>query len=177
METTSSEHVNAEQLFDLALQASKANDTQKSIGLIKAAIEQSPQDARMRYMLGSLYANIGIYDKAVRNMEKSLELDQNYGIARFHLGLLYLMSGRQADAESTWAPLESNGEDHYLTLFKTGLLKIANDDIDHGIQLIKAGIDKNQLNDSLNKDMETVIAHASMSKAVDWLAGFHEFPQ
>lgn len=167
METMSSEHTNPDHLFDLAIQASKANDTRKSIDLIKAAIEQSPQDARMHYMLGSLYANIGIYDKAVRSMEKSLQLDQTYGMARFHLGLMYLMSGRQQEAETTWAPLDSNGEEHYFTLFKTGLLKISNNDIADGIQLIKNGIDKNHLNESLNEDMETVIEHASMSMATE----------
>ena len=157
------ETIDSEKLFDLALQASQANDTQKSIGLMKKAIDQSPEDARMWYMLASLYADIGIYDKAIHNMEKALEVDQNYGIARFHLGLLYLMSGRQENAETTWSPLNKLGETHYLTLFKTGLLKIADDEVQEGIQLIKNGIENNQINESLNKDMETVIEHALLS--------------
>jgi tetratricopeptide (TPR) repeat protein len=153
----------ADKLFDLALQASQANDTQKSIGILKAAIEQSPDDARMWYMLGTLYTNIGIYDKAAQNMEKALQIDSDYAIARFHLGLLQLMSGDRNLAEITWSPLDSLGEEHYLTLFKAGLLDIANEDIEQGILLIRQGINKNQVVESLNEDMQTVIEHASLS--------------
>jgi len=155
--------LNPNELFDMALQASQANDTQKSIDLIKSAIDQSPDDARMWYMLGSLYTNIGIYDKAISNMEKALELDQNYSIARFHLGLLFLMSGRQEIAETTWNLLDDLGRTHYLSLFKAGLLKLVEDQLQEGIDLIQSGIDNNHLNESLNKDMETVIEHASLS--------------
>jgi tetratricopeptide (TPR) repeat protein len=157
------ETLDPDKLFDLALQASQANDTQKSIGIIKTAIDQSPDDARMWYMLGTLYGDIGIYDKAVLNMEKALEIDPNYAIARFHLGLLHLMSGQQDKAEATWLPLNTLGETHYLTLFKMGLLKIVNNEIEQGIALIREGINRNHLVESLNKDMQTVIEHASLS--------------
>ncbi|WP_455205854.1 tetratricopeptide repeat protein [Kaarinaea lacus] len=157
--------LNSDKLFDLALQASQANDTQKSIGLMKNAIDQSPQDARMWHMLGTLYADIGIYDKAVVNMEKALKIDENYNIARFHLGLLHLTSGNQDKAESTWLALDELGETHYFTLFKTGLLEIVNEEIHKGIKLIEEGIARNRLNESLNKDMETVIEHARLSLA------------
>jgi tetratricopeptide (TPR) repeat protein len=157
------ETLDSDKLFDMALQASQTNDTQKSIGIIKNAIEQSPQDARMWYMLGTLYTDIGIYDKATANMEKALEIDPEYAIARFHLGLLLLTSGKQQNAETIWLPLESLGSSHYLALFKAGLLKIAHDQIEQGIELIKKGIDKNHVVESLNEDMETVIEHASLS--------------
>lgn len=157
------ETLDPDKLFDLALQASQANDTQKSIGFIKTALDQSPGDTRMWYMLGTLYGDIGIYDKAVLNMEKALEIDPNYGIARFHLGLLHLMAGKQEQAEATWLPLNTLGDTHYLTLFKAGLLKIVGDEIEQGIALIREGINRNHLVESLNKDMETVIENASLS--------------
>jgi len=156
-----------EKLFDLALAASHARDTQKSIGYIKSAIEQAPDDARMRYMLGTLYADIGLYDNAIGNMENALRLDENYHIARFHLGLFYLMAGQQAEAETTWGALNSLGEDHYLNLFKEGLLKIVHDEVHEGISLIKAGIENNQINEGLNQDMQAAIDNASLSLAID----------
>lgn len=157
------ENPDAEQLLDMALQASQHNDTQKSFGLVKQAIEKSPDDTRMWYMLGSLYADIGIYDKAIENMEKSLQIDPGYGIARFHLGLLFLTMGQQEQAESTWKGLDALGDTHYLTLFKSGLLHIANDQVQDGIMLIEKGINNNQLNEPLNNDMQTVIENASLS--------------
>lgn len=159
------ENLDAEQLLDMALQASQDNDTQKSFGLVKQAIEQAPDDTRMWYMLGSLYADIGIYEKAVQNMEKALQIDSGYGIARFHLGLLYLTMGQQPQAESTWQLLDKLGNTHYLTLFKSGLIDIANDRVEEGIELIKRGIENNQLNEPLNSDMEIVIENATLSLA------------
>jgi len=156
-----------DKLFDLALEASHAKDTQKSIGYIKSAIEQAPEDARMRYMLGSLYADIGIYNSAITNMEKALQLDKNYHIARFHLGLLYLMAGKQQDAEATWSALNTLDKNHYLNLFKEGLLKIVHDDVREGIKLIESGIANNQLNEALNHDMQAAIDNASLALAID----------
>jgi tetratricopeptide (TPR) repeat protein len=161
------ETLDANKLFDMALEASQANDTQKSIGYIKEAIDQSPDDARMWYMLGTLYADIGIYDKAVQNMEKAIEVDSDYGIARFHLGLMQLISGDQQTAETTWAPLDKLGATHYLSLFKTGLIKIAKDDVEAGIDLIRTGIENNHLNESLNKDMEMVVENATLSLSTE----------
>ena len=159
--------MDANTLFDMALQASQANDTQKSIGFIKEAFDQSPDDARMWYMLGTLYADIGIYDKAVQNMQKALEVDSKYGIARFHLGLMQLISGDQQAAELTWGPLDALGKSHHLCLFKSGLLKIADDDVEEGIALINTGIENNHLNESLNKDMEMVVENAKLSLSME----------
>lgn len=156
-----------DKLFDLALQASHAKDTQKSIRYIKLAIDGNPEDARMHYLLGSLYADIGLYDNAISNMENALDLDDNYHIARFHLGLLYLMANRQQEAELTWQRLETLDDNHYLTLFKRGLLKIVNDDVREGIALIKAGIDNNHINESLNHDMQAAMDNATLSLAYE----------
>lgn len=158
------DNLDSDKLFDLALQASETNDTRKSIDILKTALQQTPNDARMWYMLGSLYTNIGIYDKAVQNMEKALQVDPNYTIARFHLGLMQLMSGQQEAAETTWLPLDALGESHCLRLFKTGLLKIVDENIDQGIQLIRQGIAANHLVESLNNDMEMVIKNALLTQ-------------
>lgn len=154
---------NPDLLFDRALEAAQSDDKQKSIAIIKQAISQAPGDARMHYLLGSLYADLGLYDKAVETIEESLRLDKNYNIARFHLGLLQLLSGKVDQAEQTWLPLDSLDDTHYLKLFKTGMLKIVQDEIDEGVACIKAGINHNTLNESLNQDMAVVLENVAMS--------------
>jgi tetratricopeptide (TPR) repeat protein len=151
----------------MALEASHAKDTQKSIGYIKSAIEQAPEDARMWYMLGTLYADIGLYNNAISNMEKALQLDKNYHIASFHLGLFYLMAGEQQKAEATWEVLNTLGQEHYLNLFKEGLLNIVHDNVQEGIDLIKNGINNNRINEGLNHDMQAAIDNASLSLAME----------
>lgn len=154
-------------LFNRALEAAQADDKQKSINIIKQAIIHAPDDARMRYLLGSLYADLGLYEKAIENIKEALQIDNNYGIARFHLGLLQLLSGDEQQAEQTWSPLDSLDETHYLRLFKTGMLKIVRDEIREGVEFIKSGIKFNTLNESLNEDMEVVLQNIAMSTESD----------
>ncbi|MGD8558629.1 MAG: hypothetical protein PVH04_03120, partial [Gammaproteobacteria bacterium] len=86
-------------------------------------------------------------------------------IARFHLGLFYLMAGRQQEAETTWQSLDNLGDRHYLNLFKQGLLKIVYDQVQEGITLLEMGIENNQVNETLNQDMQAAADNARLALA------------
>ncbi|MDH5731150.1 MAG: hypothetical protein OEZ58_19370, partial [Gammaproteobacteria bacterium] len=50
------------------------------------------------------------------------------------------------------------GNNHYLYLFKEGLIALSNDQYDECIRLLNIGIEQNQINESLNQDMQNIIA-------------------
>ena len=154
---------NPDELFDQALVAMQANDHHKSIELVKHAIDLSPEDARLRYLLGSLYADLGVYEKALSNISSALDIDPNYSIARYHLGFMQLMSGNIEEAEKTWSPLDKLDSNHHLRLFKSGMMKIVREEFSEGLELIKSGIKHNKLNEALNNDMSVVIDNVSLS--------------
>src|SRR6266487_2711571 len=89
-------------------------------------------------------------------MEKStverLDVDE-----LLQLALLHLTSGRVAQAESAWRPLDKLGPDHFLHLFKTGMLHLARDEFKECRSCLERGIKANNFNEALNVDMRRVL--------------------
>lgn len=57
--------------------------------LLEAAIIQAPTDAKLFFNLGLSYLRTGEYEKAIKTMEKTIELKDNYEKARYALALMY----------------------------------------------------------------------------------------
>lgn len=153
-----SERLDADELLHLALNAAEANRHEDAITSLKRALDLSPDDARMHYLLGAEHAQIGMYDRAVEEIGKAVELDPKMSTARFQLGLLHLTSARVDQAERAWAPLDDLKADDPLRLFKTGLLNLARDEFEECTTNLKKGIALNKANPTLNKDMLQVLA-------------------
>lgn len=149
-----------EELFQLALRAMKSGDDEKAISLLKRALEQDPKSGKVRYLLGAMHAQIGLYDRAVEDLSHAVDLDPSLDAAHFQLGLLHLTSGRAAEAETAWKALDKLPEDHYLFLFKSGLNALARDEFSRCVELLEQGMAANQQNPSLNTDMQRLLEKA-----------------
>ncbi len=57
--------------------------------ILEQAIVQAPTDARIFYNLGLAYLRTGDYDKAIKTLEKTVELKPDYEKAHFALALMY----------------------------------------------------------------------------------------
>src|SRR5262245_28502601 len=128
MESASVERLDAEELLQLALKASGEKGHEQSITYLKRALELKPDEGRLHYMLAAEHAQMGLYDRAAEEMAKAVELDPSLVTAHFQVGLLHITSGRVAQAEAAWRPLDKLGEDHFLRLFKTGMLHLVRDE-------------------------------------------------
>src|SRR5207244_3958452 len=73
------------------------------------------------------------------------------------LGLLYITSGRVAEAEAAWRPLDKLGKDSFLHLFKTGMLHLVRDEFKESASCLERGIKANNFNEPLNNDMRKVL--------------------
>lgn len=151
------EHLDAEELLQLAIRSSEANRHEDALSYLKRALELSPKNGKIHYLLGAEHAQIGLYDRAAVEMAKAVELEPDLHTARFQLGLLHITSGRVEQAESAWKPLEALGPENPLSLFKTGLLHLARDEFDQCMQCLKRGIGLNASNMALNKDMQRIL--------------------
>lgn len=149
--------MDSEELLHLALAASGQDRGEQAIGYLKRALDLSPRDANIHYLLGAEHAQIGMYDRAISDMTAALELNPALDTARFQLGLLYLTSMRVPEAITTWQPLDQLGSGHPFYLFKTGLISLANDDFTTCVKLLEQGIAANNINLVLNADMQRVI--------------------
>lgn len=150
----------AEELFQLGLHATKHSDPHTAIGYLSQSFELDPSNPKITYMLGAVYAQVGLYDRARDLLHKAIELDSTEYTAIYQLGLLYLTSGDVTKAKSIWQQLDGLDRENYLYLFKSAMLALVEDDFAHCMMLIDQGIERNQQNESLNEDMRKVRAAA-----------------
>lgn len=152
--------LDAQELLHLGLHATQNDDTTQAIECLKRCIELEPANSRAMYLLGALYAQIGMYDRARENLVSAVALDPGQHTAVFQLGLLHLTSGEVSNAEAAWRGLDTLAADHFLNLFRRGLLALAADDFTASAELLGQGIEANTENEALNNDMRAMRASA-----------------
>lgn len=124
---------------------------------IDAALEVCPADPRLHFLRGSVLAGDRRYAEAREAIGHAVELAPGYTIARFQLGFLEFTSGEADRASRTWGPLEALPDDHALRQFAEGLMRLPADDIDGAVARLRQGIEVNDENPVLNRDMQLLI--------------------
>ena len=155
----------AEELFQLGLHATTHSDPHTAIEYLSQAFELESSNPRITYLLGAVYAQVGLYDRARDLLHKAIELNSEEYTAVYQLGLLYLTSGNVEKAKEVWRELDALGQENYLYLFKAAMLALVEDDFSGCISLIDQGIDRNRQNEHLNEDMRKVRAAAESAAA------------
>ncbi|NHR04867.1 hypothetical protein HA052_06620 [Chromobacterium haemolyticum] len=147
-----------EELFQLALQAMESQQHAEAVALLKQGVRNDGEDARLRYLLGAEYAQIGLFDRAVVEMEQAVALRPGLVMAVFQLGLLHLTQGQPDRAEQAWQGLGELAEDHPLQLFRQGLMHLIRDEFADCREYLTRGIAANQAAPMLNEDMRRILA-------------------
>ena len=161
------ERLDADELMHLALHATEHDTPDKAITHLKRLLEIQPRNGKAHYLLGALHAEIGMHDQAAEEISKALELDHDLpATARFQLGLLHITSGRVDEAELVWKSLDPLGEQDPLFLFKTGMLHLVRDEFEDCAKALRAGIERNQINEDLNNDMRRVLLDAEKAAGI-----------
>ena len=160
------EHLDAEELYHLALKASEKGDHEGAIVMLKQSITQKP-NANTQYILAAEHAEIGMYERAAEEMVKATELDDTLWTAHFQLGLLYMMLNKMDDAINTWDKLKQLDESDALHLFGKGMTALLQDQLEDAAKHIEHGIALNLTNPALNANMESVLSnlYANMNLA------------
>lgn len=151
-----SEVLDAEELMQLALDATERSQTGPAIEYLKRLLALEPDKAEAHYLLGAQQAQVGMPDRAILSMERALALRPELDAARFQLGMLLLTNGRVPEADFVWKPLEALGDAHPFVLFKSGLLHLAKDEFHDCLSALERGIKANKLNEPLNVDMARI---------------------
>lgn len=135
-------------------------DIALSADALRAAIENEPQKADLHYLLGAELAQQRNYDGAVLAMSRALELDPSLHSCRFQLGLLLLTMALPDRARAVWLDLENMGSASALWHFKRGLEALIEDQFGACASWLRSGIELNDSNPALNRDMQLVIDRA-----------------
>jgi tetratricopeptide (TPR) repeat protein len=145
------------ELFQLALAASRGGDGAGAIAYLKAAVGRADATPAAHYLLGAEYAQIGLYDRAIDEMESALALDPALWTARLQLALLYLGANREDRAAEALQPLAGQGQDEALRRFADGLLRLIGDDLAGARDALVTGMEVNDGNAALNGDMQRIV--------------------
>lgn len=166
-----------EELLHLAIESIKQGDHGVAISYLKEGVEKFTDDAKIAYVLGAEYAQIGMFEKAESEMRRAIELDSSLHTASFQLGLMLLTQGRNHDAAVTWEALNVLPETHCLWLFKTGLNHMVAGENKLTRKFLEEGIQANDFSPELTRDMLMVLEDlpkdedGNQAEAVDTLAG------
>lgn len=153
------------ELLQLAKNASSANDSASAISYLKEAVSRPDATGAAHYLLGAQYAQIGMYERAVSEMDSALALDPALATARLQLGLLWLGNGTVERAESVLAPLAELSPDDALRHFGAGLGLLIRNQLDEAVARLEQGIALNASNAPLNNDMRKIIDEIARVRA------------
>lgn len=145
------------ELLQLAKNASGGDDPAAAIAYLKEAVSRTDATGAAHYLLGAEYAQIGMYERAVGEMESALALDPALATARLQLGLLWLGGGTVDRAESVLAPLAELPPDDPLRHFGAGLVLLIKNRLGDAAARLEQGIALNRSNAPLNNDMRKII--------------------
>lgn len=149
--------LDADELFQFAIRAIGKGEHEQAVSHLKQAHQLEPKNGKILYLLAAEHAEIGLYDRAVQEMDDALKLEPNMPAARFQLGLLHITSGRLDQARAIWQQLDALGSDHYFVLFRDGLLALAQDEWNTAAAKLEQGIRANTENTPLNGDMQRML--------------------
>src|SRR5215813_8519573 len=120
--------LDAEELLFLALQAMEQDRDEEAITCLKRGIALEPKSGLLHHLLGAMYAQLGMIDRAIEEMTQAITHAPGLQICRFQLGLLHFTSADLQSAERVWQPLSELPAEHPLYLFRSGLLHLARDE-------------------------------------------------
>lgn len=143
----------ADEYLNVALEAIRQQDHRQAIVCLKEAGLAYPSDARLAYLLGAEYAQIGMPDRADQEMEKALVLNPALHAARFQLGLLRMTGGNPDLAKETWRELDVLPDKHAFRLFRDALEALAVNELQRALDFLNQGIVANDFSVDLNRDM------------------------
>lgn len=146
-----------EEILHLAIEATRKGEHGSSISYLKEGVSRFPNDAKLAYVLGAEFAQIGIYDKAESEMQRAVLLDQDLYTASFQLGLLQMTLGKVDDAKLSWKNIDRLPEAHSLWLFKTGLEQLADNKNVEAKVLLEQGIAANDFSPELTRDITMIL--------------------
>lgn len=148
--------LDAEELYFLAIDALQRSERDKALAYIKESVELEPTSQNV-YLLGTMYADLKMFDRAIEAYTAVLDADPELLIAWLQLGLIRLLMGEREQACADWNSLRSLPDDHFLAYFGRGLTAFANDDLKTARDLLSEGIRLNEEVPTLNSDLGRIV--------------------
>lgn len=156
---------NVQSLYEAAIAASLRGEPDVALALLDELLTLDPQHAGAHHLRGAEYAQAGDVEQALAEFSTSLALDPSQVVARFQLGLLLLVTKRQADAIAIWEPLQSLGERHPFNLFRLGTLQFTSGQFSDAHQTLTSLLTDVTLMPALQRDTRAMLGSIAKASA------------
>ena len=154
---TSLDALTQTELLAVSLEATRRGDAAHSLVCLKEAAAREDASAEAYFLLGSHYAQLGLFGDAATHLGRAVEVAPDFAIARFQLGLLHLTNAQPNEAQQVWAGLADLPSSNPLVSFREGLQHLIRDEFADCVRCLERGIEINVGNPALNADMRLVI--------------------
>ena len=151
--------LDAKENLHLAINAMTRDEHHAALNYIKEVLALEPKNADALYLLGAEHAELGLYDRAIEEIEQALQIDANIEMARFQLGLLYLKVNQLDGAAAAFTYLIDRSNVDSLAAYATGLLALCNNDVLRAREKIALGLSITNDNPALKKDMQKLLTN------------------
>lgn len=148
--------LDAQEYLHLAINATQNNQHHAALDYLHKALDQEPDNAQAIFLLAAEYAELGLYQRAIENMEKSISIDPSIEMAHYQLALLYIQLGRPAESMPLWQHLSEHAQDNSLMLFSKGMIELDSNK-ENGISTINQAIEIANSNTFLKTSMTTLL--------------------
>jgi len=120
--------IDNEERLHLALRASFDGDHHTAILHLKELLKDEPEHAEALYLLAIQHAELGLFDRAIAEMQRAVHLQPDLESARFQLGLLLMERGRLVEAKQHFHALRLSA-DRVLRTCADAMLSFAAQDL------------------------------------------------
>jgi len=88
--------------INLGLAYMGKGDNPKSLSLFRGVVADYPRDPRGRMNLGRVYSALEKYDLAINEYKRAVELEKDYAVAHYFLGLAYIKTKNNIGAQAAF---------------------------------------------------------------------------
>jgi tetratricopeptide (TPR) repeat protein len=145
-----------DEYLHLALHASRKRETHACLGYLKEALRIEPDNAQAICLLAIQHAEVGLVERAIAGLTRTLALDAGLEIARLQLGLLLLDRERTAEAAEQFVALRAS-TDRALCTLAAALIAGISGELDAACAKIRGGLAESGSDHGLRPLMQEVL--------------------
>jgi tetratricopeptide (TPR) repeat protein len=148
--------MNVDEVLAQVVQAFETDQLERGRILLRQALQES-NDSRIPYLLATDSAQEGRYDEALTLFEKAGQLNPPLPIAHLQQALLHLTLNQNDRAQAALQRIPTGNESDPIAAFRDGMLAMIQNNRNAAVKSLLKGIELNNINPALNKDMQILI--------------------
>lgn len=148
--------LDSEEYLHLAINATESNDHHAALTYLHQALGITPENADALLLLGAVYAELGLMDRAIATLEECLSLNEEMEMAAIQLALLYIATGREDEARPNINRVLGKSSDAQLQALAEALEHMLNQNNPAAVESLDEALAIKSSNSPLRQTIKTI---------------------